>query len=129
MTQYLNRIRIDTHSNLIMPTTGKNIEIIDVESGKPLETVTRVDITIKAHEPVIATLTIAHLGEAYDTPDGGIESGLTYEHAHCPDVDLAPLIALVEQVNCGKYRIDGNSWDRWPDGTLVVQFKPVTTIE
>ena len=127
MTQYLNSIRIDTHGNDIMPTRGRNIEIIDLESGKPIETVTRIDITIKAHEPVIATLTIAHLGEAHDTPDGGIESGLTYEQAHCPDVDLAPLIALVEQVNCGKYRIDGNSWDRWPDGTLVVMFKPINT--
>ncbi len=126
MTQYLNRIRIDTKTQDAIPASGRKTEITDLESGMPIEYITRIDITISGWEPAIATLTLAHLGEWHETEDGGSHRDITMEHAHCPDVDLAPLVALVEQVNCGKYRIDGNSWDRWPDGTLLVMFKPVT---
>ena len=111
MTKYLNRIRIETHSQF----EGHMTEVVDLESETPIPNVERIDLTIQPREPVLATLTLVHIdGEA-----------VSREQAHCPDVDLLPLVALIEQASCGKYRLDGTSWEYLADGSLLVCFKQV----
>ena len=126
MTKYLNRIRIDTHGDEDPWTT----EITDVESGTRIEPWDRIDITIKDCEPASATLNLLHMNAGPQDRDGqkAMRVYVTQEQAHCPDVDLAPLVALISRAECGKYYLDGNSWEYLPDGSLQVIFRKVETL-
>ena len=122
MTKYLNRVRIDTHSQFEDHMT----EVVDLQSETPIVNFERIDITIQPMEPVIATFHLVHI-EKQETAEG-MHVFAMREDAHCPDVDLLPLVALVKQASSGKYYIDGNSWEYLPDGSLAVVFKKIETL-
>jgi hypothetical protein len=130
MTQYLSSIRIDIHGDrepaascgALAPAechiSDHKTQIIDTTTGKPIENVCQIEILITPGEPVAAKLT---LGEIVDP--GTEQVRVEYHEALCPEVELAPLVAFVQQASGYAWQVDGNSWQYLKNGDMSVTFR------
>jgi hypothetical protein len=116
MTQYLSNIRIDTHGNI----SGHKTQVIDTTTGKPVENVCQIDILITPGEPVAAKLTLYEIKDR-ETSEGK-HIWIETKEVLCPEVELAPLVAFVQQANGYAWQVDGNSWQYLENGDMSVTF-------
>ena len=87
-------------------------KIIDQLSGKHISGVHKVEMVLQAGEPTRAKLLIR------EAVNGSVQES----EIGCPHVDLSPITALLEQVTCGQYKVDGDSWKLLPSGDIAVVF-------
>lgn len=113
--QYITSISIDTHGLLHGHATTVKLK----GSDKPLENVAKVELVITPSEGVAANLTLLEpWPPREDTP-------LTEQAYLHPYVELAPLVALLEEATCGEYRVDSTSWVYLTNGDMQVTFHRV----
>jgi hypothetical protein len=114
LTNYLSNIRIDTHGDI----SGHQTQVIDTTTGKPIEGVCQIDILITPGEPVAAKLTL------YEIKDRESEQvRVETKEVLCPEVELAPLVAFVQQANGYAWQVDGNNWQYLENGDMSVTFR------
>lgn len=92
---YDHRIRISGGST----PGGNSISIVDTITGKPIKNVAKVELVLEPHKANEAKLTLVHIGERVENPEGGWSVPVSEEVVTIKDFEVEDIIASADVVN------------------------------